>query len=77
MLPLSFKYTIFTHIYLEKIWLFKPKYEIFDDHLRNLLGFSKIYREIFKISIPLDICLMFGMNLRPQELSKLLKMARD
>ena len=26
---------------------------------------------------PLDICLMFGMNLRPQEHSKLLKMAPD
>jgi hypothetical protein len=38
-----------THIYLGKIWLFKPKYDIFDDHFRNLLRFSQICTEIFKI----------------------------
>ena len=32
--PLSIKYTIFTHIYLRKIWLFKPEYDI----LMTILG---------------------------------------
>jgi hypothetical protein len=49
----------------------------FEEHFRNLSRFSKICREIFKKIeplYPLDICLMFGINLRPREHSKLLKM---
>jgi hypothetical protein len=58
-----------THNYLRKFDFLKPKYDIFEEHFRNLLRFSQICRQIFKIvlnpSTPLFICLMFVMNLRP------------
>ncbi len=55
-----------------KFWLFKPKNDIFEEHFRNLLGFSQICRENFKIFCPPST---LGMNLRPPEHKKLLKMA--
>jgi hypothetical protein len=67
--PLSLKYLIPHSPFFKKIWLFKPKYDIFEEHFRNLLRFPQICRENFKIilnpSAPLHICFMFGMNLRP------------
>ncbi len=72
--PLSFKYTIPRQRLFGKILLFKPKYDIFDEHFRNL---QRNFRNNYVPLYPLDICHMFGMNLRPQEHSKLLKMAPD
>ncbi len=78
--PLSLKYTIPHSRFFKKNWLFKLKYDIFEEYFRNLLRFSQICRETFKIILnpsPQDIYLMFGMNLRPWEHSKLLIMAPD
>ncbi len=53
---------------------FIPKNDIFEEHFGNHLWFSQICWEIFKkILIPLPP----GMNLRPPEHYKWLKMARD
>ncbi len=58
--------------FLKKMLTFKPQNDIFEKHLWNLLWFSQISREIFK-----KFCnpLPPGMNLRPPEHYKLLKMA--
>ncbi len=52
--------------------------------LKYLIPHSQLYQKIwlFKpkydfLDYPLDICLTFGINLRPQEHSKLLKMAPE
>jgi hypothetical protein len=47
--PLSLKY-LFPHSpFFKKILLFNPKNDIFEEHFRNLLKFTQICREIFKI----------------------------
>ncbi len=51
--PLSLKYLIPHSSFLKKIWLFKPKYDIFEKHFRNLLRFTQICREMFKIILNL------------------------
>jgi hypothetical protein len=47
--PLSLKYLIPDSPFFKKIWLFKPKYDIFEEHSRNISRFTQICREIFKI----------------------------
>ncbi len=47
--PLALSIQFPTHNFFKKIWLFKPKYDIFEQHFRKLWSFSQIYREIFKI----------------------------
>ena len=71
--PFSIKYMIPPHNFLKKIWLLKPKYDIFEENFRNLLRFSQICREIFKIiKNPCTLrYLMFGMNLRPPRAFKM------
>ncbi len=73
---LDFKYTItIIHNYLRKFDFLSLNMtflkDITEEHFRNLLRFSQICREIFKITLypstNLDVCLMFGMNLQPQE----------
>ncbi len=57
-----------------KCWLFKPKMTFLKIKIWNVLGFLQICREIFKkLWTPLPP----GMNLRPPEHYKLLKMARE
>jgi hypothetical protein len=42
--PLSLKYTIPHSRFFKKNWLFKLKYDIFEEYFRNLLRFSQICR---------------------------------
>jgi hypothetical protein len=56
--PFSLKCTIPFKIFLKKMWLLKPKYDIFEEHFRNLLNFHKsaeTFLKYFWIPIPPQI----------------------